>query len=244
MGLYVVGALALEEARELEAHLKQCPACKVERAADDQAYALLPLALDGPAPPDSARRSLLERLEKEESTRQGAVHGLDFFFRPAFACALLAFAVLVIAWVGFQEHQRYSRQIAAARAEIGTLKSQIELSQAQLALIQSPDTTVLALTGQAVRPEAVGKVFWNKSKKIWLVYTFQLPSPPSGKAYELWFLTKKSPVQAGMLFSDSQGYGFMQISIPEGVEPVSAAVSLEPEQGVSSPTGAIYLAGA
>ena len=211
--------------------------------ADEKAYALLPSALDGPAPPDTARRVLLDRLEEEKLTGRVKVHGRSFLFRPVFAYALFALTVVAISLVGFQEHQRYSRQIAAARAEIETLKSQIELSQAQLALIQSTDTTVLALAGQAVHPEAVGKVFWNKSRKIWLVYTFHLPAPPLGKAYELWFLTRKSPVQAGMLSTDSQGNGFVQISIPEGVEPINAAVTLEPEQGVSAPTGAIYLAG-
>ncbi|MBZ5534879.1 MAG: anti-sigma factor [Acidobacteriia bacterium] len=243
MGLYVVGALALDEVRELEEHIEHCPTCKVERAADEQAYALLPFALDGPSPPASARRALLDRLEEERSTRRVEARGLNFLLRPAFAYVLLALTVLAIALVGFQEHQRYSRQIAAARAEIDTLRSQIDLTQAQLALIQAPDTTVLNLAGQPVHPEAVGKLFWNKSRKIWLVYIFQLPAPPSGKAYELWFLTRKNPVQAGMISSDSQGNGFAQISIPEGVEPISAAVSLEPEQGVSAPTGAIYLAG-
>jgi anti-sigma-K factor RskA len=245
MGLYVIGSLAVEEVRELEDHIQHCPTCRAEQAANEQAYALLPFALDGPAPPASARRALLARLDQDEkSGRPVEIHGLNFLFRPAFAYALLALTVVVILWLGFREHQRYSRQIEEARAEVETLKAQIELTQAQLAVIQSPDTTVLSLTGQAVRPQAFGKVFWNKSRKIWLVYTFQLPTPPAGKAYELWFLTKKIPVQAGMLSSDPQGNGFAQVSIPEGVEPTNAAVSLEPERGVSAPTGAIYLVGA
>lgn len=244
MGLYVVGALALQESRDLEGHLRDCPTCKVERAAAEEVYALLPFALDGPAPPASSLRSLMARLEEEEkalSRTQG--HGLGFLLRPAFAYSLLALAVVVMSLIGIQHEKKLTRQIAAARGEIEFLRLQTKGAQSQLALIQSPDTTVLTLAGQAVRPEAFGKVFWSKSKKVWLVYTSQLPPPPSGKAYELWFLTKKAPVRAGMFTSDAQGNGFVQVSIPEGIEPVNAAISLEPEQGVNSPTGAIYLAG-
>ncbi|MGB7622502.1 MAG: zf-HC2 domain-containing protein, partial [Terriglobia bacterium] len=123
MGLYVIGSLAAGEVRELEDHIQHCPTCRAEQAANEQAYALLPFALDGPAPPASARRALLARLDQEEekSGRPVEIHGLNFLFRPAFAYALLALTVVVIYLLGFREHQRYSRQIEEARAEVETL---------------------------------------------------------------------------------------------------------------------------
>jgi hypothetical protein len=244
LGLYGAGAVTPEESRGLEAHLHDCAACAAEYHAVEETRALLPFALDGPEPPARVRRALLERVQQEEpqfsGTRTFSVFG--FLLRPAFSYTLLVLSLIVMAFV-VSEQRRYTRDIAAANAEAQVLRSQIELTREQLALIQSPATTILNLKGQAVSPRAVGKVYWDKSKGVWLVYAWQLPSPPRGKAYELWFLTKGAPVQAGMLSFDAAGNAFAEVSIPDGVIPTNAAVSLEPSQGISAPTGAIYLVG-
>lgn len=239
MGLYVVGALALEVSQELEAHMEGCPTCKIERAAMEGAYAMLPFALEGSPPPESTRRALVARLEQEarESEAGPSWSWFAFLRRPAFAYLLLALVVILMSVAGLRQKER----LATARAELEQLRSQITLTQAQLALIQASDTNVLKLTGQAVHPKATGKVFWSKSRNIWLVYTAELPPAPPGKVYELWFLTRSAPVRAGLFVSDSNGNAFLQVSIPEGVEPLKAGVTLEPEPGVPSPTGALYL---
>lgn len=239
MGLYVVGALALAETRELEAHMKDCPTCKVERTAAEQVYALLPFALEGPAPPASARRALLERLKLEaaETASERRPSWFEIFRHPAFAYGLLGLALVLMSVAGLRQKTR----LADARAEAARLRDQLRLSQTQLAFIQASDTTVLHLAGQPVHPRASGKVFWNKSRNIWLVYASQLPAPPPGKIYELWFLTKNAPIRAGLFTADANGNGFLQVSIPEGVEPIRAGVTLEPEPGVPAPTGALYL---
>lgn len=239
MGLYVAGSLALEVSQDLEAHMQDCPTCKVERAVTEETYGMLPFALQGPPPPESARRALMARLEKEAREMEPASpwSWWTFLRHPAPAYLLLALVVILMSVAGLRQKER----LVTARAEIERLRSQISLTQAQLALLQGSDTTVLKLTGQAVHPDATGKLFWNKSRNIWLVYMAHLPPPPPGKIYELWFLTKSAPVRAGLFVSDLNGNGFVQVSIPVGVEPIKAGVTLEPEAGVSAPTGALYL---
>lgn len=241
--LYAVGALAPDTTRELEEHMQVCPTCKLEHVAMEETYAMLPLALEGPAPPPSTRRALLARIRRDLKPEATETQWYDFLLHPGFSYSLLALSIFLMAVVGIRQQSRFAGQVAAARDEIDFLKSQNEDTQEQIAIIQSPQTRVMRLAGQSVHPQASGKVFWDPARRVWLVYASQLPAAPPGKAYELWFLTKKNPIKAGMFAADVEGNGFVKVSIPQNIEPLNAAVSLEPEQGVESPTGAIYLVG-
>ena len=71
-----------------------------------------------------------------------------------------------------------------------------------------------------------------------------LPPLPAGRIYQLWYLTPAAPVSAGLLQPDAGGQVVTAFQPPaNGVVAAGFAVSIEPEGGVTAPTGALYLAG-
>ena len=95
---------------------------------------------------------------------------------------------------------------------------------------------------QAAQPRASGRAFWSRSHGVMFTAT-GLPPLPKGKVYQLWVVTKSTPLSAGLLTPDGSGHVMAVADMPPGVEPVAVAVTIEPEGGVPSPTGARYLVG-
>jgi len=122
-----------------------------------------------------------------------------------------------------------------------------ELAQIN-AILASPDQYQrFTLKATENAPEAVsaatGTVYWNKRDKKWVV-TADLPQPPEGKAYQLWFVTAGAPVSAGMIRPDDTGHGFLVTDVPSGVQTVvAAAITLEPSGGSPQPTMPIIAMG-
>ena len=74
-------------------------------------------------------------------------------------------------------------------------------------------------------------------------YKADLPPPPAGKVYELWAIAGGKPLPAGLFTVDAEGKGSLAVAPLAGVATVEVfAVTLEPAEGVQSPTGAMYLA--
>jgi hypothetical protein len=95
----------------------------------------------------------------------------------------------------------------------------------------------------ATLSSASGTVYWNKRDKKWVV-TADLPQPPEGKAYQLWFVTTDKPVSAGMIRPDETGHGFLATDVPSNVRTVvAAAITLEPSGGSLQPTMPIIAMG-
>ena len=69
-----------------------------------------------------------------------------------------------------------------------------------------------------------------------------LPAPPAGKAYQLWFIAGGKPMPGKVFTTDASGAGTLTDSMPSAAmnSPIFA-ITLEPENGVQAPTGAIYL---
>ena len=75
------------------------------------------------------------------------------------------------------------------------------------------------------------------------VFVANLPSAPTGKAYEMWTIGDAAPQPAGVFQVDTAGRGTHRIPPVEGGKPVKVfAVTLEPEGGVPAPTGPMVLA--
>ncbi|HVG20325.1 MAG TPA: anti-sigma factor [Blastocatellia bacterium] len=115
-----------------------------------------------------------------------------------------------------------------------------ELAQINSALAASNQYEVLSLKATENAPATMaassGAVYWDKQDKRWIVTT-DLPRPPEGKAYQLWFVTSGAPVSAGILEADESGHGFKVVNVPPNVEAiVAAAITLEPQSGSPQPT--------
>lgn len=152
------------------------------------------------------------------------------------------------------------QQEAAVKSaqELGELRATLErqrlLSEASARevkqlreVLSAPDVRIGTLRHAKAEVAAQGHVLWNASRKAWLFHTFNVPMPPAGKEYQVWFITKKEgPVSAGLFTPDQTGTGLVvAASPPQPFGEVSAvAVTLEPAGGLAKPSGEIYLRGA
>jgi anti-sigma-K factor RskA len=68
---------------------------------------------------------------------------------------------------------------------------------------------------------------------------------PAQKAYELWLIpTQGAPIPAGVFKPDTRGSGMVvNPPLPAGVEAKAFAITIEPEQGSTTPTMPIVMMG-
>lgn len=239
---YALGALAPAERTFFEAHLANCAVCAAEvRAFTPVAGALAHAAL--PAQPSPAvRQRLLDRLSSSPS------RFTQYALAASVALALFAggYAAQLRGRVTTLEarlRETALRADASERLVADAGRSAFE-AQRTVQVLAAPDLARIDLAGQPAAPRASARAFWSRSRG--LVFTASnLPAPPPGRAYQLWVLTAQpQPISAGMLKLDANGRTTAMIDTPQDLpKPVAMAVTLEPEAGVSSPTGEKYLVG-
>jgi hypothetical protein len=114
-------------------------------------------------------------------------------------------------------------------------------------VLDAPDLEVTRLGPLPAAPGARAVVIASKSSNSAVLRATGLETPPSGKTYELWWITKqKGPVPAGTFTAES-GNEVIIAKVdppPVGDRVMLTAVTLEPAGGVPKPTGAMYLKGA
>jgi anti-sigma-K factor RskA len=164
------------------------------------------------------------------------------------ASLLIALAYSLASWRS--ERQTLRASLIQNQNEAQQLKSKLDLESARTnelaqinSVIQSPQYSTVALTGQEAAPASAGTIYWDKQGRRWVV-SADLPPAPAGKVYQLWFVTPDAKVSAGLIEPDDRGHGFAVIKIPQGVDNVAAAaITLEPQGGSEQPTMPIFTIG-
>ena len=83
----------------------------------------------------------------------------------------------------------------------------------------------------AGRARDAARAFWSRSRGLVLTAS-NLPAPPPGRTYQLWFVTAQAPVSAGLLKPDASGRVTTLLNTPTDLpQPAALAVTLEPEGG-------------
>jgi Anti-sigma-K factor rskA/Putative zinc-finger len=113
-------------------------------------------------------------------------------------------------------------------------------------VLDAPDLEVTRLGPLPAAPGARAVVIASKSSGNAVLRASGLETPPTGKTYELWWITKqKGPVPAGTFTAESGNEVIAKVDPPPtGDRVVLTAVTLEPAGGGPKPTGAMYLKGA
>jgi len=253
--LYVAGALADDEARQFEAHVAGCRACRIELGSYSMVVEGLGGAVPGAIPSSLVRSQILRQIARpllppsEARPISNRTPGLA----PWLAAAALA---LLSVWLGY-DGLRLRGQLASLEAELRTARAQLANSESVVARLQTtaddnahamtvltaPDLARVDLEGQPIAPDARARAFWSRSRGL-VFSASRLPSLAAGRTYQVWVVTATAPVSVGLLSPDEAGRAQGTFVTPADIAPpVAMAVTEEPAGGVPSPTGAKYLVG-
>ena len=239
LDLFALGALEGEERRAATVHLKSCPGCRqsLEHARGRLAMVMM-TSPSRPVPPD-ARRSLLERVERESLRPRRR--------KRAWVVPLLAAAVLLLAvalGVALEVNRRLRGQVDTLRASLGATRKSAARAERVAGLFTSPHTLKVDLvaTGRVALPQ--GRLLFNSRRGLFF-YAANLPPVPSSKTYQLWLVPLSGkPVSYGILRPDQSGSAeLVSFAAFEGGVPAAFALTVEPAGGVPQPTGPKVLVG-
>jgi len=100
---------------------------------------------------------------------------------------------------------------------------------------------MMELAGTKLVPEAHGMLAYDKNGRA-ILMAKGLPPAPAGMAYQLWFIAGGQPMPGKVFRTDASGAGTLKDQVPAQARTAAVfAITLEPEKGVQSPTGQIYL---
>jgi anti-sigma-K factor RskA len=230
-----LSALDAAEAQELNEHLENCDECRKELEEWQATAAALALTPNAAEPSPAVRERILGEVRKDLSTPQvipfrSTARNIwtSFGSLGAMAAVVLLTALivgLVVLW----------RQNLAIRDELARSREFVEL-------VTTPGARVSELKGIDLGAGATARLAYDPNGRAVLVAN-RLPSPPQGKAYQLWFIVGNKPPVPGKTFvPDSTGKGTLKDQVPrEALDSAIFAITVEPEGGVSAPTGPIYL---
>jgi anti-sigma-K factor RskA len=223
--LYALGLAEEPERSEIRAHLDRgCEVCMVEIKRAREMAALLGGSAAPAAPSPRLRRRILA----------SAGAGERSFGWAAFLAGSTALALCAAFYYAGRERQ-YFDEARVLREQTRNQIIEIARLNEAFAILNSADTTVTSFGENQPKPK--GRIFLNPSRGLLLIAS-NLPQAPSGKAYELWFITKGGKaVRAGMFQSESDGTA---VHVERGAmdmkNTAAVAVTMEVEAGVDAPT--------
>lgn len=257
-------ALDAADAAAVESHLESCAECREEIVAWEETAAVIALQSKPLRPSDNVREQIVARVRAEKSVGrwESEVKSSDSdskvlqFGRPqrdvwsslkafgAIAAALVF--VGLIAYLVFLQRQIMSTrsELASATSRMTEAQKELDRQRALVALVTAPDAHMAKLNGTPMAPGARAMLAYNQNGHAMLMAK-GLPAAPKGMAYQLWFIKDNKKMPGKVFQTDADGNGMLEDEIP-GVARDSAvfAITLEPETGVQSPTGSVYLVSA
>ena len=247
--LYVLGTLSPQEAATIETRLQAGdPEVVREVHAFRAVVDLLPHALPPVAPNPAVRARLMTRLQDSLAATHGvheATAPRSFFAwlaRPLvwFPATVMVLLVCLLGWLTYD----LRHQVIVLEAEVRQLRQAASERERLFALLTVPEIKIVTLAGTEHAPGAGARLLWDTQRGEWTVILHDLPTLPAKKTYQLWFLTAAGALPSGTFHPDFRQRGIIQATLPpEGPDIAGAAVSIEPEGGVTQPTGNIVLVG-
>jgi anti-sigma-K factor RskA len=250
---YAIGALAAPERAAFEAHVRQCAECAAELAAFLPVSSALAQLVPQRDPPPALRARILAAAGATPAATRTRTASAAFAVAPWLAAAaMLALTAGLAVYVGELRERVRSLELqlreALVRVDDGERRIAVALrtaadAQAPLVVLTAADLRRIDLAGQPVAPAASARAFWSRSRGLVLTGS-NLPPLPPGRIYQLWFVSARAPVSAGLIAPDNNGQVRTVLNTPADLpDPVALAVTLEPEGGVPAPTGDKYLVG-
>jgi anti-sigma-K factor RskA len=256
--LYAANALPKDERRVFEAHLGTCAECARELESFGAVVLHLSLAVPQIDPPPSLRERLI-RLHRVSNAGAATAATRPRTRASRWHAGWLSAAAVLIVGFGLvrytsalrQQIDGLQQQLQDARVRLDRSERQLDAAtravggaQLRMAVLTAPDLARVDLTGQTPAPRATGRAFWSRTRGL-VFAASALPPLPAGRTYQLWVVTARQPISAGLVRPDDAGAVTAFFATPPDIPPpVAMAVTIEPDGGVPAPTGDKYLIGA
>lgn len=254
---YVFGRLNPGNRKQFEAHLVTgCEPCIRELSGLYEATALLPLLLRQEAPPSGLRQRILShasskkpeppRAERPSPQREPPVTPST---RPGYSwyrSAAMIIGILMILALAFFVYE-LAGTTSSQKMKIADLEAKLQLQENILAVFGARQFQTVPLTSVEPGSSLSGRVFWDSSSRNGVLQIEGLPVASGGKRYQFWMMKENQYFSIMQFDVDSGKAGLIKmLSIPAGGEGEISAftVTLEPKEGSTQPSGAIYLRGA
>jgi anti-sigma-K factor RskA len=261
-------ALEAADSRALSTHLETCADCRSEMNEWENTAALLALDAKLLEPSAQLRERILASVRAEgrearsadDPVKRRAEQRVSYddskvlaFERPrrdarasfrsfgAIAATLVFGALAISLLLLWQQNRATQNRLARLTQEMQQARAQLDRQRAVVELLSSPDAHVAKLAGTNVAPGAHAMLAYDKSGHAMLMAK-GLPAAPQGMAYQLWYIKDNKKMPGKVFTIDAAGNGMLEDQIPGVARDAGVfAVTLEPETGVQSPTGSIYL---
>ncbi|MFD9222736.1 anti-sigma factor domain-containing protein [Streptomyces sp. NPDC060064] len=229
-GAYVLHALAPDERAEFERHLEVCPACAQEVRELAATVGKLGLAVAVTPPPAlkqrvmrqvSAERQVPPRISRRARPGGNRGRALSRFALAACLAAAAAFGGVAV----WQHQEAQDARDLAQRSQ--------QQAEELASVLAAPDARVSAVK---LKDGATGTVVVSRDRNKAAFLASDLPKPPQGKVYQLWFSDSGKMRSAGLMDPATTTNAVLM----DG--PVNTAsgmgITVEPAGGSPQPTSA------
>jgi hypothetical protein len=170
--------------------------------------------------------------------------GWSFGSFGAIAAALVFVTLIISLVVLWQQNRATQNELARLSTEMQQAEAQLKHERGVVELLTSSDTHMAKLSGTSVAPGAHAMLAYDKNGHAMLMAK-GLPATPKGMAYQLWYIKDNQKMPGRMFTPDAAGNGLLEDQVPTVARDKAVfAITLEPERGVQSPTGSVYLVSA
>jgi anti-sigma-K factor RskA len=261
LAAHALGALDADESRKVEEHLEGCKECRAEMEEWRETASALAYTVR-PAEPSAALRSrILETVRADgsqaapkladETKARASSNVIEMprrtqsrvgtFAAVAAALVILALAAsLFLTWLRLRDARR---ELARYETAVDALAREVAEERRARELLTSPGSQSAMLTGTNMAPDARAQLSFDGKTGHAMLFAYNLPPAPKGKAYQLWFIGGGRVMPGKVFTPDTAGRAMIEEQVPVaslGATPIFA-VTLEPSGGVSAPTGEKYL---
>jgi hypothetical protein len=155
---------------------------------------------------------------------------------PVAAWGAVAASVVIslgsLAWIATLQ-----RQVASLEWEVGISSERAARYDRVVQMLGSHQIAVRQLTPTVQTMRAGGMVYLDPASGSGMVAIHDLPQPPAGRAWQLWFLRGNDRISGGMLWPDQRGNCYAMVAVPPDVDSFDAVgVTEEPNTGSAWPT--------
>jgi hypothetical protein len=246
---YALGAGSPEEAAAIEEHVADCVQCWEELSKAQRTAALLSLAVPiehaseklGDRIIASARREMagIREVQKQPLLRRlGFGWGAAAAGLGAASLAALTFAGLLQAQVNDlrDENSALESQLVAANESVASQLAETNRAIADqgtiISLVSGPTSTV-EMGSVAENGDGSMWYTWSADQEAGLIVCADVPPPPEGKVYQIWFSANSRRLPAES-FTPTDGKCSVPVTIPSGAwQPTGIGVSLEDPDAIS-----------